>query len=219
VSETRPAALAGIDTDLGVLVAGLADNKYFLGRRYAEWCTSAPTLESAVAAAAMAQDEIGHARSLYPLLREIAGDSPEYEAETRTHFTNVSFLSHEFGGWPDFIATNLLFDSALSVVFEAARDASFRELAQRARRILEEEPLHWLHAEGWVRRLSVRSAPVRAALGRAVAGIAPETLQWLDIAAPGLVSDGVLSAGPDELRASLVARVNPVLEGAGLPPL
>ena len=45
------------------LVASLADNKAALGRRYAEWAVSAPTLESAVAAAAMAQDELGHARS------------------------------------------------------------------------------------------------------------------------------------------------------------
>src|SRR4051794_11955348 len=51
------------------LLASLADNKYMLGRRYAEWCTGAPLLESAVAASAMAQDELGHARSFYPVLR------------------------------------------------------------------------------------------------------------------------------------------------------
>ncbi|MBV9581467.1 MAG: phenylacetate-CoA oxygenase subunit PaaI [Chloroflexi bacterium] len=53
------------------MLRSLADNKYVLGRRYAEWwwCTGAPLLESAVAAAAMAQDELGHARSFYPLLR------------------------------------------------------------------------------------------------------------------------------------------------------
>ena len=31
------------------LMARLADNKYFLGSRYAEWCSSAPTLESSAA--------------------------------------------------------------------------------------------------------------------------------------------------------------------------
>ena len=45
------------------LITSLADNKAALGRRYAEWAVSAPTLESAVAAAAMAQDELGHARA------------------------------------------------------------------------------------------------------------------------------------------------------------
>ena len=53
------------------LVSSLADNKAALGRRYAEWAISAPTLESAVAAAAMAQDELGHARSIYPVLKAL----------------------------------------------------------------------------------------------------------------------------------------------------
>jgi len=42
---------AATDVALADLVAALADNKCFLGRRYAEWCTGAPMLESAVAAA------------------------------------------------------------------------------------------------------------------------------------------------------------------------
>ena len=64
------------------LLESLADNKYVLGRRYAEWCTGAPMLESAVAAAAMAQDELGHARSFYPLLRGFGGrDLPQMEEQ------------------------------------------------------------------------------------------------------------------------------------------
>src|SRR5919109_1008978 len=65
-AHTLDAALQG---PMFALLSSLADNKYVLGRRYAEWCTGAPMLESAVAAAAMAQDELGHARSFYPLLR------------------------------------------------------------------------------------------------------------------------------------------------------
>ncbi len=53
------------------LIGSLADNKSALGRRYGEWAVSAPTIESAVAAAAMAQDELGHARSTYPVLAKL----------------------------------------------------------------------------------------------------------------------------------------------------
>src|SRR5437763_16639460 len=67
--ETIGAMEPGVRAALYRLLSSIADNKYLLGRRYAEWCTGAPMLESAVAAAAMAQDELGHARSLYPLLR------------------------------------------------------------------------------------------------------------------------------------------------------
>ena len=53
------------------LIASLADNKAALGRRFGEWAVSAPTIESAVAAAAMAQDELGHARATYPILAKL----------------------------------------------------------------------------------------------------------------------------------------------------
>src|SRR5579884_642730 len=121
--ETAAAAAtpAKADPALFPLIQTLADNKYFLGQRYAEWCTAAPALEAAVAAAAMAQDEIGHARSLYPLLRDIVGESPEVEPETRTRFTHAPFLGEAFTSWTDFVATNFLFDTALTVTLEAAQ--------------------------------------------------------------------------------------------------
>ena len=53
------------------LVGSYADNKGALGRRYGEWAVSAPTIEAAVAAAAMAQDELGHSRSTYPVLKAL----------------------------------------------------------------------------------------------------------------------------------------------------
>ena len=42
---------ASLREPMYALLSSLADNKYVLGRRYAEWCTGAPMLESAVAAA------------------------------------------------------------------------------------------------------------------------------------------------------------------------
>lgn len=202
--------------DLAGLLAALADNKLFLGRRYAEWCTAAPTLESAVAAAAMAQDEIGHARSLYPVLRDAVGVSSETEPESRSLFDNATFLDEAFQGWTDYVGANFLFDTALSVLLESARDSSFNELATRARRILDEERLHWLHGEGWTRRLAAREAPVRAALQASFDRIVPDCLSWFDIAGATVLAEGVLSATPDELRRRFAARVNPVLQAARL---
>ena len=212
MTETLPAT-----ESLEKLVASLADNKLFLGRRYAEWCTAAPTLESAVAAAAMAQDEIGHARSLYPLLRDVAGESPETEAETRTEFINVDFLNRPFEGWTDFVAANFLFDTALSVLLDSARESAFRDLGSRARRMLEEEPLHWLHGEGWTRRLAGRGEGVRQALIDSLNRVAPDTLAWFDLAAADLVTAGILKAGAAELRERFRAQVNEILTPVGLP--
>ena len=204
---------------LADFIASLADNKQFLGRRYAEWCTSAPSLESAVAAAAMAQDEIGHARSLYPMLADISGDSPENEPETRTHFTHAQFLNTQFTSWTEFVSANFLFDTALSVGLEAAFESIHVGLAQRARRILEEEKLHWLYAEGWLRRLSSRGGAVQQDLQERLVIITPFAMAWFDLATLELVEDGILSRGSEDLRARFRLRVNPLLDVAGLHPL
>jgi ring-1,2-phenylacetyl-CoA epoxidase subunit PaaC len=103
----------------GVL-SSLADNKQAMGWRYAYWSNGAPTLEAAVAAAAMTQDELGHARTLYPLLEQFAqgqADPRQIEPMTRTLRYHVAALDHEFAGWCDFVATNFLLDTALTTFF------------------------------------------------------------------------------------------------------
>lgn len=205
------------DSALADFIASLADNKHFLGRRYAEWCTAAPALESAVAAAAMAQDEIGHARSLYPLLKDIAGPSSDVEPETRAESTRARLLAEPFRNWPDFVAANYLFDTALTLIFENARYSSLGPLAQRARRIVEEENLHWLHAEGWTRRLS-RSAPgVRAALADSLQTVAPEALACLVTVRGSLVERGIVLKTGEALLDEFRDRVNAGLRSGSLP--
>ncbi len=200
------------------LLAALADNKYFLGRRYAEWCNGAPTLESSVAAAAMAQDELGHARALYPLLQDFPqaqGQLAEIEPETRTRFCNVAFLDQPFTGWPDFIAANFLLDTALSVIFEFAQDSTFESLRGRARKVLQEEQVHALHGEGWVRRLARTGGAVRGSLETALSRAWVETLCWFgppgDPRGAQLQQSGVLAGGPEELRQRWLQRVGPAL--------
>src|SRR5947209_18523574 len=129
------------------LLSTLADNKYGLGRRYAEWCTGAPMLESAVAAAAMAQDELGHARSFYPLLRGFlpGADSMEEKGWQNRTTSAVACLDQRFGGWVDFIAANVVVDSAFTTLLAAAGDSPYEPLRQRARKIVQEEAAHWVH--------------------------------------------------------------------------
>src|SRR5438105_13677553 len=106
------------------LLTSLADNKYVLGRRYAEWCTGAPMLESAVAAAAMAQDELGHARSFYPLLRGFPEGRDATQMEEKgwqQRPTNaMRCLGQPFSTWSAFVAANLLLDGAMTMLLSAA---------------------------------------------------------------------------------------------------
>jgi phenylacetate-CoA oxygenase PaaI subunit len=200
------------------LIARLADNKYFLGRYFAEWCSGAPTLESAVASAAMAQDELGQARALYPLLRVIqpeAGD--ENVPESRTIFSNLSCLDEPFRGWEDFVAANFLIDGALTTVFAAATTSSYEPLAARARKVLQEERTHAMHGAAWVRRLAREGGAMRSACRQALLRIFAETLCWFGLEGDDtLYLSQVLDATPDELRKRFLSTVAPELEAEQL---
>jgi len=200
------------------LLVSLADNKYVLGRRYAEWCTGAPMLESAVAAAAMAQDELGHARSFYPLLRGFASgrELPPMEEKgwQQRPTSAMSQLDHRFHSWTDFVAANLLIDSALTTLLAAAADSSYEPLRQRARKIQQEESAHWVHASGWVRRLP------GAALSVALARFWDDAFTWFGTADDPVIiplaAADILAATPDSLRTRLRARVEPILDATNL---
>ncbi|HEY3728848.1 MAG TPA: Phenylacetic acid catabolic protein [Solirubrobacteraceae bacterium] len=147
---TTPSAVDPATTTMISLVGSLADNKGALGRRYGEWAVSAPTIESAVAAAAMAQDELGHARSTYPVLAKL-GVAREDEGLAAGH--PLAVIDHELDDWASFIAANLVVDGILTTFVASARDSSIEPLAQRARKILQEEGAHRVHAEAWLRRI------------------------------------------------------------------
>lgn len=140
------AAMAGF-------VGSLADNKAALGRRYGEWAISAPTLESAVAAAAMAQDELGHARSTYPVLKALGSELPEADDAGFGGGRRLALLDEELPDWTSAIAANLLVDGVLTTFVAACVDSSVLQMAQRARKILQEEGSHRIHAEAWGKRL------------------------------------------------------------------
>ena len=184
---------------LGHLIASLADNKAALGRRYGEWAVSAPTLESAVAAAAMAQDELGHARATYPLLKQLWGDKEQGAGGGAC----IAVLTAEFPSWQWFVAANLAVDGMLSTIVRACDDSAFVGLAQRARKILQEELSHALHARAWARRLA-RDELQRDAFATALADCwSQATLLAAQPELASLVAGGYVAAGPEQLRASL----------------
>jgi 1,2-phenylacetyl-CoA epoxidase catalytic subunit len=148
-------------TAMASLVGSLADNKAALGRRYAEWAVSAPTLESAVAAAAMAQDELGHSRSTYPVLKALGVETDEAFGGDR----RLALLDDELPDWNAFIAANLLVDGVLTTFVAACVGSSVEPMAARAKKILQEEGSHRVHGEAWAKRLC-RSDQRDAFLGR-----------------------------------------------------
>lgn len=207
------------DAALFAILSSLADNKQMVGRRYAYWCNGAPALEAAVAAAAMTQDELGHARTLYPLLDDFMqaeADPAQVEPETRTLHYHLAFLDKDFVGWSDFVATNFLFDTALTTFFESAQNSTYEPLRQRSRKIIQEERIHLMHGEGWVRRLSKAGGAVKRTLASSLAQLWGETLCWFgpndDPTMQHLYQQGIIDATPDELRSRYLQKVMPTLQ-------
>lgn len=203
---------------MATMIASLADNKAALGRRYSDWAVSAPTLESAVAAAAMAQDELGHARSTYPVLKAL-GAAPEDEEIGFGGSRRLALLDEEFGDWTDFIAANLVVDGTLTTFVAACEDSAITQMAQRAKKILQEESSHRVHGEAWARRMCGRPGEREELVGR-VRTAWTEVSLWLgpddDAGAREALEQGMVGAEVGAQRAQMRTWLRELFAGGGV---
>jgi 1,2-phenylacetyl-CoA epoxidase catalytic subunit len=65
----------------------------------------------------------------------------------------LALLDSELEDWSAAVAAKLLVDGVLTTFVAACSDSSITPMAQRARKILQEEGSHRIHAEAWARRL------------------------------------------------------------------
>jgi ring-1,2-phenylacetyl-CoA epoxidase subunit PaaC len=203
MSATTPAAETQARETMVSFVGALADNKAALGRRYGEWAISAPTLESAVAAAAMAQDELGHARSTYPVLKVLGAEPPEEERFGGDR--RLALLDDELPDWSSVIAANLLIDGVLTTFVAACVDSTLTPMAQRARKILQEEGSHRVHGEAWAKRLCRAGDRERDRLLSRLAQTWEQAGRWAgpdeDPGTAAALSAGMIAIGAAEQRA------------------
>ena len=210
-ADELPAELRG---SIRGLILVLADSKRLLGMRYAEWILGAPELEAGIACASMAQDEWGHGRLLYSLLKEFGDDVTEVEhGREPDQYCNLAALDRAPDSWPEFAAMNALADMALTVQLEALTESAYLPLRQRVQKLLEEEQFHAAHGAAWLRRLARGSDASRAAASSAVATLLPQLLQWFgrEEAADPLHDHSVVSESPSDLRTRFLERITPLL--------
>lgn len=214
---------ADVDADLRQplhdLILALADSKRIIGIRYADWVLGAPELEASIAASSMAQDEWGHSRILYALLKDF-GDDPERIEHRReaSEYFNIEALDEPLATWPDFVVANAIVDAALTVQLEALTDSRYAPLRQRVRKQLEEERFHSGHGAAWFRRLAGASAATRSALQDALVARWGAVLHWFgpDDQGAELEAQGLHGARGGELRATFLERVTPLIEASGV---
>ena len=214
------ATLNSVNSATRDLILVLADSKRLLGTRYAEWILGAPELEAGIACASMAQDEWGHARLLYALLRDF-GDEPERLEHERdaADYRSIEVLDRAPYTWAELVVLNALVDNALSVQLESLRASSHTPLKQRVGKLLDEEVFHARHGAAWLKRLAAATPEARAEIKRAVAAVLPGLMRWFGPdAGQGmvLVGAGVADAGGNGLRERFVQRVGPLLDLVGV---
>ncbi len=199
------------------LITILGDNKFRLGTRYAEYCNAAPTIEAGIAAAAMAQDELGHTRNLFPLLRDFSWAKDEEEdGIARANYRCLSLLDQPFEKWADFVVANFLLDQAITMILSSAHESAYPSLRQRSRKMVAEENFHTIYGTGWFKSLAKASEQTHAELETQVRKVWDEVLCFFGPAGNAglkvLKDNGLLNADSDELRTRFLERVQPTLQ-------
>jgi ring-1,2-phenylacetyl-CoA epoxidase subunit PaaC len=199
------------------LILVLADSKRMLGTRYAEWILGAPELETGIACASMAQDEWGHARLLYALLKDFGEDVERLEhGREPVEYCNIEALDSAPASWADFVALNVLIDAALTVQLQALTESSYTPLRQRVGKLIEEEKFHAAHGLAWSKRLA-RTTEGKAQLQNALRAVLPTVLRWFgpqSERAQAALNHQLMNASPDVLRERWLAEVSAALDAA-----
>jgi 1,2-phenylacetyl-CoA epoxidase catalytic subunit len=151
----------------------------------------------------MAQDELGHARATYPVLAKLGHPRKEDGLDT-SHA--LPMLRDELPDWAAMIAANLVIDGVLTTWVAGARDSSIEPLAQRARKILQEEGAHKVHAEAWCKRICRMGGDDRALLLQRIGEAWEQAARWPgpdNVGSREAVASGMLAQSPGAVRTTV----------------
>ena len=198
-------------------VITLADTKRILGIRYSDWLLGAPSIETGIAASSMAQDEWGHARLLYAMLKDLGVDPAAVERDRPAEaYASVDALDRKLPDWAAVVAVMVGVDAALSVALEGFASGQFEPARSRIPKMLMEETFHRDLGHAWFRRLESGSEEARRRLADSLRAQLPRTLAWLE---PGdepyseLMRSGMVAAGATD---RFWSQVGGALEGVGV---
>lgn len=202
----------------------VADTKHRIGLQFSRWVTGTPALEAAVSSAAITQDELGHARSIYSLLRNYPGApesiGAENDLEARDIYYAPAALMPSWESWLQVVAINVVLDSALQIAIAQMQDSTFQPLAGRIAKIMQEEKFHRVFGHSWIERLVQQEDMLKEQLQQKVDWAWQITGQWIgpddDPVTTQLVAAGVLGSGTAVIRKQWLAEVEPVLTINGL---
>ncbi|MGY8799448.1 MAG: Phenylacetic acid catabolic protein [Longimicrobiales bacterium] len=201
------------------LILRLADSKRLMGIRYSDWILGAPSLETGIATSSMTQDEWGHARLLYAMLKQL-GDDPVAAEHDRAaeEYGNLGILDAPAEDWATLVSAMVIADGALSAALRGFATGTFEPAANRVPKMLSEEEFHVSLGKAWYGRLAEASDEAKALLRTASEAHLPVALAWLgteDSAGKILAEAGVTTTAVD-LVADFKAAVRDTLAAGGV---
>ena len=160
-------------------LTAMADDELILAHRDAEWTGHAPILEEDIALANLAQDELGHATTIYGLIEELNGQTPDQLAYFRdaADFRNVQLVELPKGDWAFTMLRQYLFDAYEHVLYDALLSSTYQPLADVVTKFRGEEMYHLRHSHVWVERLGLGTAESNGRMQAALDSIWPYTMQ------------------------------------------
>ena len=184
---------------LARLIITLADSKRLMGIRYSDWLLGAPSIETGISTSSMTQDEWGHARLLYAMLKNLDVDPKPVEYDRAgDEFASVAPLDEEFPDWAAVVAAMVLVDGGISSMLRSFAGGNFEPARNRVPKMLAEEEFHGSLGRAWYRRLAASGGEALECLTAATETMVPPMLAWVgadDAASQALAAAGVIEAG------------------------
>lgn len=138
------------------LLLSVADDKFILGHRNADWTGLAPILEEDIAFSSLAQDELAHALTLYQMIADLSGGTADrlaYARQPHEYLCAQLVEGSDDFNWATAIARKFFCDHFDKVRLARLARSAYTPLAHLGGRLAAEEQLHVEHADSWVRRL------------------------------------------------------------------
>lgn len=154
-----------------------ADSKWVLGHWYIKVMRNGRGLQDYNALSGMAQDVLGHTRSIFTLLEDRLDQAEghlEFERSS-TEIASVQVLDAAPVSWTDFVVTVYLAETAIWQFLATFRNSSFKPIGNLVDHIGQESNFHQMYGKGWVKSLNDKD---RTTLGACVKNRLPEILRW-----------------------------------------
>ena len=158
------------------LLLSIADDKFILGHRNADWTGLAPILEEDIAFSSLSQDEIAHASALYQMIADIEDTKADTLAFGRRpdeyRCAQIVEPSDEFN-WATAIARNFFCDHFDLLRLGRLAHSCYTPVAQLSGRLVAEEQIHVDHVDSWLKRLGRGGKDAHRRMQEALGALTP----------------------------------------------